>query len=594
MSVSRCRSLSRAWLLIALFIPTLGFAAKPAKWIAVQSPLFTILTPAPEATARRWAVELEQFRRAMQSVVSVPEASLQPVLVLLLPTDRELRPLKPLENGKPQALGGFFVDVGGVHALALALDANEETTRRVVFHEAVHWYSASSEQTLPAWLEEGVAEVYSTFRVEGDTCSFGLPMQDHVQLLVGGKIDVERLVLTPREGLKFNEGNRATLFYARSWLMTHYLLYGQGSPGRAGIARYAERITREPDLGKAFRDAFGCDYATFSERLRDYLKNGRYVRQQFRVPATDIAAKLTVRAATAAEVERTKGALVLGGRRGDTTAALPFLLRAAELAPNDPLVWQLLGAARLMEKDEDAAAVCFGRAVDAGSTSYYAHYGFAAAKLQDQDRVTDSFSPALAAQAAVAFRRAIELNPRYLPAYEGLAGVVSALEVYDPADRARLEQGARLDPDSVGIDVGLATADMREGNVKRGRQRLQLALDDPRASADVKTFARKLLHAQDWQVLEGEVMALFSKSEYQKVVAVIDDARPRFKEPQLRQLLDLNRRTALAADRLTRAIEHANAGRTTQAQQLLSEVVASDAEARDKNEAKRLLGLLAK
>ncbi len=566
--------------------------AKPEKWVAVQSPLFTVLTPAPEATARRWAVELEQFRRAMQLVVDVPEQQLQPVTVLLFPRDRELRPFKPLENGKPEEIGGFFVHVGGTHALALALDYDERTTRQLVFHEAVHWYSASAEQNLPAWLEEGVADVYSTFRAEGDSCSFGALMPDHLRLLLREGVDVGRLVMTPREGIRFNEGNRATLFYARSWFMSHYLLYGRGSPGRDAIARYLDGLAHRADLEGAFRDAFGADYAEFGRKLAAYLKQGHYAPQRFRVPYADIESKLTVRPASVAEVERTKGILLLGSRRGETGAALPFLQRATQLAPTDPLAWQVLGEAQSMAKNHQSAADCFARAIAAGSRSHYAHYGYAVARMQASEVVEDNFSPVLALDVARALRQALALNPRFVPAYQGLAGVVSALEVYDPADRRLLEKGAQLAPDDAAIDVGLGVADLREGNERRGRQRLELALVDPRATADLKQFARRLLHVQDWQDIERELNELFAKSNYARIVSRIDEVRAKFPEPHLQSLLEVNRRTATAADRLSRAVEHANAGRKADARRLLQEVVDSDAEARDKKEAKRLLGLI--
>ncbi|MBX3738040.1 MAG: hypothetical protein KF715_15205 [Candidatus Didemnitutus sp.] len=584
----------RAVVAILLAVMPAMLAAKPEKWIAVQSPLFTVLTPAPAATARRWAVELEQFRRAMQAVVSVPERQLQPVTVLLFPRDRDLKPFKPLENGKPEEIGGFFVHVGGTHALALALDYDERTARQLVFHEAVHWYSASADQALPAWLEEGVAEVYSTFRAEGDVCSFGALMPDHLRLLLREGVDVGRLVTTPREGIKFNEGNRATLFYARSWLMSHYLLYGRGSPGREAVARYLDGVAHRPDMEGAFRDAFGADYATFGRKLAEYLKEGHYALQRFRVPFADIDAKLIVRPASEAEVERTKGVLLLGSRRGETAAALPYLQRATQLAPSDPLAWQTLAEAHAMAKNNRLAAEHFARAIAAGSRSYYAHYGYAVAKMQASDVTEENFSPVLALEVAKAMRKALELNPRFVPAYQGLAGVVSALEVYEPADRQLLEQGARLAPDDVAIDVGLGVADIREGNERRGRQRLELALVDPHATGDLKQFARRLLHAQDWQDMERELNELFAKSSYARIVSRIDEVRAKFPEPHLRSMLEINRRTALAADRLSRAVEHANAGRKDAARQLLREVVESNAEARDKNEAKRLLGLLAK
>lgn len=580
-----------AWL--ALFMVPHALA-KPAQWIAVQSPLFTIYTPAGEKTARRWAVELEQFRRAMQLVVSVPESSLRPVTVMLFPTDKEMRPFKPLENGKPQRLAGFFVHGGDYHALALSLDDDEEAeTRRTIFHEAVHWYSSAADQSLPMWLEEGVAEVYSTFRAEGEKVSFGWPLQHHLRALARGeKYDVGRHLLTARGTLEYNEGNRATLFYARSWLMAHYLLYGKGSPGRAAVARYLDGLSRQSDLELAFREAFGCTYAEFGQQLANYLKGGRHIVQQMSVPTADIAASLKVRPATEAELECAKGTLLLGARDGDPTQALPYLLRATVLAPDSASAWQMLGEAKLVAKDQTGAGECFSRAVAAGSTSYYVHYGLALASLEGADRLGGTFDPDEADRSAKSLRRALELNPRFVPAYESLAGLILAMPDYDPSDRTRLERGARLAPDNAWIDIGLALADIREGHAQRARQRLDLALEDHKTPPDLRRFVQQVQHGQEWVRVEKEITARFDQKDFSGVVALIDEVRPRFPETQLRRVMEINRRTAQAADRLTRAVELANSGRSAAARQLLEDIIASDADGRDKIEARRILDLL--
>ena len=56
------------------------------------------------------------------------------------------------------------------------------------------------------------------------------------------------------------------------------------------------------------------------------------------------------------------------------------------------------------------------------------YYGLGMTGLQGNRAVGGIYDPNETHQAAAHFRRAIELNPRFVPAYEGLAGVLPALE----------------------------------------------------------------------------------------------------------------------------------------------------------------------
>ena len=82
----------------------LSLLAPPARakeqWVVVSMPHFRVLTTAPAATARKWALELERFTVMLHEVVNVPEAMVRPLTVVLFRTDRAMRPYKPLEKGR--------------------------------------------------------------------------------------------------------------------------------------------------------------------------------------------------------------------------------------------------------------------------------------------------------------------------------------------------------------------------------------------------------------------------------------------------------------------------------------------------------------
>jgi Tfp pilus assembly protein PilF len=592
---ARCRHhfLTCGLLLLSVLIPTRAVADEA--WTLVQSPYFTVLTTAQPEKARLWAMELERFRLVLGQVVTVPESNLRPVTVVIFPNDRAMRPYKPLEKGKPQQIAGLFVKFGDSNAIMLALDANPEQVRRTIFHEVVHWYSHAGEGTLPMWLEEGVAEVYSTFTADAaGNCVFGGPIKEHMLALNRDRgWSFEKIATTPRGALEYNKGNRADIFYAGSWVAAHYLLFGKDSPGRPAILSYLEARAREGDTPAVFARAFGTDYAGFRAHLIGYQDGGKYVKQRITLPAGEIDKNLITRRATPAEVDLGLGMLLIGSSSEHRPAGIRRVERAAAAAPENPMAWQVLGEAALLDNNEAAAEANFEKAVAAGSESADVHHNhgvFLSRRASLPDGTIDSDA---AKQSIQAFRRALILNPRLVPAYEGIAAIIFATENYDPRDRELLEAGARIAPDNLDIDLGLAACDLRAGRRERGRERLKWVAQSPQVTARTRDHAESILHADEWNEVSEKISVLFSAGHYSQAVALIDEARVRFPERRYAESLAANRRDASALHLINQAVDLANSGDRRAASGRLQQVLASDAPPRLKNQAQSLLDQIA-
>lgn len=571
-----------------------GLAAGRAaeQWTQVDAPHFTVLTTASPKVARQWAVELEKFRRTLQTVVRVPEERVRPATVVLFRDERAMRPFKPLENGRPKRVAGFFADVADSHTFALTLDEQPRTIRRVLFHEAVHWHSAAGDQPLPTWLEEGVAEVYSTFELREDgRVSFGRAIQEHVQLIGGRQIELPKLMQKSRAALKYNDGGDALAFYAASWGIAHYLLFGKDTPGRASIERYLA-AARTQEAGEAFRTAFGVDEEEFSRRLAAYMRQGQYTVYTYAVDLGDFEQKLAVGPAKPGEVDRALGLLLVGARGTPTPEALTRLRSAVQLAPQSARAWQALGEATYLTKDFAEAGRHFERAVEAGSDSYFAHFGLGYSRMLGQDALAGFGSPAEAERAAADFRRAIELSPRFVPAYENLAGLISLLERYVPGDREMLLRAERLAPASALVRIGLAVCDLREGRDELGLAALQAVLDDRAVQGRDRGFAEELLVNHRWKALTAKIDSAFDRRDHAQALALIDEGRREFTGARHRQVLEFNRPVAVAGIKIAQAVEHLNAREFEPARALLHEVLESKAGTFEKGEARRLLRLL--
>jgi tetratricopeptide (TPR) repeat protein len=567
------------------------------KWVKAVTDHFTILTTEGESVARRWAIELEQFRRGLQTAVPVPAERLRPVTVVLFRHARAMEPYVPLEGGKPAKIGGFFVRANDINTIMLSAARNAAETRRVIFHEAVHWHLSAREGYMPLWLGEGLAEVYATFELPNTrSYAFGAPMEEHVgRLREESLLPLPKLLGIGRDSLLYNEVTRSGIFYAQSWALVHFLLFGEQAPGRGAVQRYLELLPEVRSADDAFVTAFGADYATLEVQLRRYIAGGSYHKHVYSRSTADIARAVKLAPAGPADVALAKGSLLLGARSADE--AEPYLGQAAELAPGDPRPWELLGHIAVERKDFATALSVLSKAAAAGSTSYLVYYNLAVARLPEllQPWLPNvPVDPRAMDEAAANFRRAIALSPSHVASYEGLAGLMRGMATPLAGDRDLLVRGTLQAPGNVMIEAGMAAADIRAGRRAEGRARLErLCVRHPNATSAGMLYARRLLEAERLQGEIDEINRLTAANRLEEVIVIADGALARDLEPGAREFMGSVRRRMVDYQRVRDAVGRANAGDAPAAVRLLDELLAGAPDPVVAEEARRIRNRLA-
>ncbi len=146
------------------------------KWISLQSPHFQAVSNAGERRSKRVLSELEEFREVMVRIFELKKLERAPVIVIIFKNDKSFTPFKPLYQGKPVKLAGFFR--GGRERNYIALNVNSGNPLNLIYHEYVHLITAESSYTLPVWLNEGLAEFYSTFKLISKQRRSWAPLHD--------------------------------------------------------------------------------------------------------------------------------------------------------------------------------------------------------------------------------------------------------------------------------------------------------------------------------------------------------------------------------------------------------------------------------
>lgn len=502
---------------VALAAPSVR-AASGEKWLKVSAPEFTVITTLGEKDAVAWTNEFAQFVGTLQGFIRVNPKYLPRLTLVVFARERDFQRFQPLrDNGTAMETAGFFSRrpswaVAGMGGLRM----NDET-RTTIFHEGTHWFTSAFELPNPVWLEEGLAEVFSTFAVEGKKLTWGRAIDSHVLALRALEpMPLEQLLFLPREYLH-GEGDASELVtgiaYAQSWAFVHYLIFGQRDVPKSALMDYVKGLrAAEHHPDEAFKRAFGGTYAEIHKKLRTYLHNGQYFMQS--QPLLALPA-FKAEPASGLEVEEALARLrMAGGRHAE---AKDGIARAIAMAPDNPRVYELQGEHAQEMNDEAAALAAYRTAIQKGSTDFKPYYEVAS-RAHEEGGIT----PEKARGIANGYEKAINLNPRFRHSYSGLGAIVGVTPAGNTEDVKFLELGQRLYPEDGMIKLGIATIAKREGNTERAQTLLKEVLASTGQEPQVVEYARRLDGEWTGKDINEQVDALAKDKKYAEAIALID------------------------------------------------------------------------
>ena len=242
-------------------------------WTRVSTAHVEVLTDAGREVGERVATRLEELRSALSVAAPALVVEATPVQVVVFRDEALARHYAPRWRGLKDDVAGFF-HAGPDRRRVLFVD-DRGRTPSVAQHEYTHALLDAALPDAPLWLNEGLAEYFSTFHGEGEHARAGSPVPSHVEWLTGHDLmSLAELFAIGHGSAAYHEGDRRGTFYAQSWLLVHMLLSRAGSDP----AQLERVLVATRDGGRfedAFRREFG-DVAALRERLLAYAQ-----RQQF-------------------------------------------------------------------------------------------------------------------------------------------------------------------------------------------------------------------------------------------------------------------------------------------------------------------------
>ncbi len=398
-----------------LIIFAVNVSANEKPWLEVRSPHFRILTDASAGDARRVAHEFEQLRYVFAS--QYPSFRLEsgaPLVIFAARDEETAKSLAPylwkVKGAKP---AGYFEQSWEKKYALIRMDTWGSGAHQVVFHEYTHSLLHLNAHWLPTWMDEGIAEFYAFTRFQEQQTLIGAPTERFSTLVWKTPIPIETLISVNHTSPYYHDEDKVQMFYAESWALIHYLIFGPNMEGGNKLSVFFQKIQLGSDQKKAFQETFGnfkdMDRA-LSEYVRRFQLTAGVVKNPPQVNEKDYPSRTLTMAETQAEI---------GGYHLWTHDMANARNYVNDALHNDPK----LGLAH-----EEQAFLDFAEGKDADSLNQF-NLAFAAdptlylslfAKTMLSPIVTSN-DPADMIAFEKALNEVLHINPQYGPAYIQLA-----------------------------------------------------------------------------------------------------------------------------------------------------------------------------
>ncbi len=484
-------------------------------WFESRTLHFHTYSCGPSQEVAKLAARLEQFQEAYSVLAGAQAVASPPIVVIAFPAHATMQPFLPLYEGQAANLAAFFVRGSDENLIVLSLSRDDSEGLESVFHEYTHLLLRHNSRFWPLWLNEGMAEIYSTFHVVGDhSVRIGEPITHHIEMLQHAKLmPLTRLFRVTHNSPEYNEREHQGVFYAESWLLTHYLMSGANPALKARFGQLTVLLRQGQSPERAFTNAFQISTAAMFDQLKTYLDAGKFNPLTLSVGADLHAARfMATRNLTPVEVLFRLGDELF--RVGQLEAAESYFVQARKLAPASPLPYEGLGLLAADRQQTETAVEQLHEALQRNSTSYLAHYIYAMEKYQLTAHSENHFSHVdapLATEIRSELKKSLALMPDFGPAHH-LLGFFEMVqrEDLDEAEQ-HLQKAIQLEPENQGYLFSLAEVQMARKDAAAARRTLE-SLRLPYVDAKLRADAEQMLKEMDRHSARAQPTATEARS----------------------------------------------------------------------------------
>jgi tetratricopeptide (TPR) repeat protein len=411
---SRRAAVSRG-IVLALSLPAIfaSFASTQTDtWLEVRTPHFVVISNSKENDARRVTRQFERMRAVFRKVF--PDANLDPAPIVVLRR---------------------FIT----------------STRTSSWRARANGYRCGSPKDGPSSTK--------TLKLSITKCASGKWTLLPLEFLQRNPLLPLATVLTvDLHSPYYHEDDKGSMFYAESWVLTHYLKTKDAREDTHRLLDYLDLVHKKVDSVTAATQAFG-DLQELQTKLHKCIVNGDY--SLLTMPGTTDVDDSTfaIRTLTQTQADTVRADFLAYNQRGeDARRLLEAVLRDD---PSNVSAHETMGCIAFRQRNFEETRKWYEKAVQLDPQSFLAHYYFAVSVIKLSD--AKKRLPDAAAQASIenSLRTALKLNPSFAPACDGL-GVFLAMRGKGYSEGHQWTQKAiQMDPGNVEFRIDDANVLMR-------------------------------------------------------------------------------------------------------------------------------------
>jgi hypothetical protein len=352
---------SQVFVAALVFLMAGRAASADEGWIRLQSPNFEVYSTASASVTRESLQQFEQLRRVLgQSLGFIPardgsDGERVPVRIVTFGKPAEYEPYAPWKIAAAHYQPGVERDT-------IVMSRSEASSFAAAAHEYFHLVEYRAGLKAPVWLSEGLAELHSTLRYDGETITVGGIIPARLrgvrdQTLVPLSVVVD----AGRESAFFAEKSKANTFYNEAWALTHMLTLSDAYAPK--WPEFLRAIQEGTPSAHALTAVYGKSIGTIERDLMDYVRGDRFATRVCKLPVKGIDPGATQ--SRPADFDVKLLLVELSRRRSPVEQTRRRLLALTAERPNQPepytqlgyLAWQTTGAAEATKWFEKAYAL---------------------------------------------------------------------------------------------------------------------------------------------------------------------------------------------------------------------------------------------
>jgi hypothetical protein len=245
-------------------------------WVRLTTANFDLYSSLNKKQTSLVLNQLENARTALEAL-RIGSGSGSQVRVIAFGSEREYARFRSSD-----ASAAYYLRAGGQEYIVLGEELSGGGTP--VVHEYVHHLLHQQYRHLPLWLDEGLAEVYSTATQQAKGFRVGLPPQDRLDWLQMDKPAYDLATLFSIRRNSFDNTKHLTprsRFYAESWLLVHMLRF---SPAyTAQFRAFLNDVEAGAQPEAALLKNYGKTLSTVMADMQSYLKADRMPTELIRI-----------------------------------------------------------------------------------------------------------------------------------------------------------------------------------------------------------------------------------------------------------------------------------------------------------------------